>query len=151
MTLHVALYQPAIPQNTGNIGRLCVGMGAHLHIIQPTTFELSDKTLRRAGLDYWGNLTYLLHTDADVFLDWLDGRDPWLITKSGQIRFDKASYCDEDVIILGNENTGLPEAWHERWFERRIFVPIHGPIRSYNIANTAAIVLAQVMIQVNGG
>ncbi|MFC1491993.1 tRNA (cytidine(34)-2'-O)-methyltransferase, partial [Nitrospinota bacterium] len=69
--LHVALYQPAIPQNTGNIGRLCVGMGAHLHIIQPTAFDLSDNMVRRAGLHYWPNLTHTLHDDADAFLDWL--------------------------------------------------------------------------------
>jgi tRNA (cytidine/uridine-2'-O-)-methyltransferase len=149
--LHVALYQPAIPQNTGNIGRLCVGMGAHLHIIQPTVFELNDKTLRRAGLDYWGDLTHVVHADADAFLDWLGEREPWLITKFGQVRFDEAAYCDGDVLILGNENTGLPEEWHERWPERRVFIPIHGPIRSYNIANTAAIVLAQGMIRLNGG
>ena len=145
--LHVALYQPAIPQNTGNIGRLCVGMGAHLHIIRPTVFELSDKTVRRAGLDYWQDLTHTVHDDTGAFLDWLGGKKPWLITKLGQIRFDKVTFRDEDVLILGNENTGLPDDWHTRWQDRRVFVPIPGPIRSYNLANTAAIVLAQGMVQ----
>jgi tRNA (cytidine/uridine-2'-O-)-methyltransferase len=145
--LHVALYQPAIPQNTGNIGRLCVGMGAHLHIIQPTVFELSDKTVRRAGLDYWPDLTLTLHDDTEAFLGWLGDKKPWLITKLGRIRFDKVTFRDEDVLILGNENTGLPENWHARWQDRRVFVPIQGPIRSYNLANTAAIVLAQGMLQ----
>ncbi|MAE05345.1 MAG: tRNA (cytidine(34)-2'-O)-methyltransferase [Nitrospinota bacterium] len=149
--IHLALYRPAIPQNTGNIGRLCVGMRAHLHIIRPTTFELSDKTLKRAGLDYWGDLEYTVHESADHFLGWLGGREPWLITKLGDLRYDKAPYEDGDVLILGNENTGLPGAWHERWPGRRVFVPIIGPIRSYNVANTAAIVLAQGMLSVNGG
>lgn len=149
--LHLALYQPAIPQNTGNIGRLCVGMGAHLHIIRPTVFDLSDKALRRAGLDYWPDLTHTVHEDADAFLDWLGDREPWLITKRGDVRFDRAGYRDEGVLILGNENSGLPDAWHDRWPGRRVFVPIHGPVRSYNLANTAAIVLAQASVSVQSG
>lgn len=144
--LHVVLYQPAIPQNTGNIGRLCVGMGAHLHIIQPTVFDLSDNAIRRAGLNFWPKLEHTVYASPEVFLDWLDDRKPWLITKFGAIRFDQARYQDEDVLILGNENTGLPANWHDRWPDRRVFVPIRGPIRSYNLANTAAIVLAQAML-----
>ena len=140
--LQLALYHPAIPQNTGNIGRLCVGMGAHLHIIGPTVFDLSDKAVRRAGLDYWPHLKWTLHDTPEVFLDWLGDREPWLITKFGDLRFDQASYADDDILILGNENTGLPDAWHDRWPHRRITVPMQGPIRSYNLANTAAIVLA---------
>ena len=97
--------------------------------------------------DYWQNLTHTLHDDAGAFLEWLGDKKPWLITKLGQIRFDKVTFRDEDVLILGNENTGLPENWHARWQDRRVFVPIPGPIRSYNLANTAAIVLAQGMLQ----
>ncbi len=145
--LHVALYQPAIPQNTGNIGRLCVGMGAHLHIIRPTRFELSDNTVQRAGLNYWPKLRHTIHDDGNAFLDWLGERKPWLITKFGQVRFDQVPFRDEDILVLGNENSGLPDGWHDRWPDRRVFVPIPGPIRSYNLANTAAIVLAQGMLQ----
>jgi len=159
--LHVALYQPAIPQNTGNIGRLCVGMGARLHIIGPTVFDLSDKAVRRAGLDYWPHLALTVHDDPDAFLNWLGDRPPWLVTKLGDTRFDRAPYIDGDVLILGNENTGLPQAWHERWPGRRISVPMPGNVgvegtpgfrgvRSYNLANTAAIVLAAATVRVSG-
>ena len=145
--LHVALYHPAIPQNTGNIGRLCVGMEAHLHIIEPTKFKISDAALKRAGLDYWPHLTLTIHENERLFLEWLGERDPWLVTKFGGSRFDKAAYREGDVLLLGNENTGLPREWHERWPERRIYVPMPGPIRSYNLANAAAIVLAQGHVQ----
>lgn len=148
--LHLALYHPAIPQNTGNIARLCVGMEAHLHVIGPTPFEISDKTVRRAGLDYWDDLTITVHESEDDFLGWLGERRPWLVTKFGGVRFDKAGYHDEDVIVLGNENTGLSDDWHERWPDRRLFVPMPGPVRSFNLANTAAIVLAQASLRVKG-
>ncbi len=147
--LHVALYQPAIPQNTGNIGRLCVGMGAHLHVIEPTKFDLSDSSVRRAGLDYWPHLTLTVHENERRFLAWLGERRPWLLTKFGSARFDRVSYAEDDVLILGNENTGLPGEWHARWPARRIYVPMPGPIRSYNLANTAAVVLAQAFVQLN--
>lgn len=191
--LHIALYQPAIPQNTGNIGRLCVGMGAALHLIGPIGFDLSDKAVRRAGLDYWPHLVLTVHESPDAFLRWLGSSDPappgsvmatalpggaetqaresdhitphnltpWLVTKFGSTRFDRAPYADGDVLILGNENTGLPEAWHERWPDRRITVPMPGNmgvegtpgfrgVRSYNLANTAAIVLATATARLDG-
>lgn len=157
--LHLALYHPAIPQNTGNIGRLCVGHRARLHLIAPG-FDVDEKAVRRAGLDYWPHLDRRIHTDDDAFLTWLTepaGNDhppdhrpePWLITKTGKLRFDQPDYRDGDVLILGNENTGLPPAWHERWPERRVHIPIHGPIRSYNLANAAAITLAHAALRID--
>jgi tRNA (cytidine/uridine-2'-O-)-methyltransferase len=151
--LHLALYHPAIPQNTGNIARLCVGMNAHLHLIGPHGFDLSDKAVRRAGLDYWPHLMLTEHADERAFLVWLEHEAssprPWLITKHGPLRFDQPAYRDGDVLILGNENTGLPESWHERWPERRVSIPIRGPIRSFNLANAAAIVLAHASLRIS--
>lgn len=141
--MHVALYQPQIPGNTGNIGRLCVGMDATLHIIGPCAFDFSEKSLRRAGLDYWPNLRWHLYPGPQEFLAWLGGREPWLVSKFGALRFDQAPYESDAVLILGNEVAGLPEAWHERWPNRTVSIPILGPIRSYNLANAAAMVLSQ--------
>ncbi len=149
--LHVALYRPAIPQNTGAIARQCVGMNTHLHLIGPLGFDISDHAVKRAGLDYWPHLTLTHHDDDERFLAWLGGRLPWLVTKHGPTRFDRAPYADDDVLIFGNENTGLPDTWHQRWSNRRVFIPMPGAatgnVRSYNLANAVAIVLAQAGVR----
>ncbi len=144
--IHIALYQPCIPPNTGNIGRQCVGMNMALHLIGPLSIDLSAQAVKRAGLDYWPDL--LLHTydTPQAFLDWLNNRQPWLITKFGALRYDHVPFTDEDVIVLGNENTGIPQTWHDRWPDRRVTIPILGPVRSYNLANAAAIVMAQASL-----
>lgn len=148
--MHVALYQPQIPGNTGNIGRLCVGMDATLHIIGPCAFDFSEKALRRAGLDYWPNLRWHLYPGPTEFLAWLGTRTPWLVTKYGEHRFDQAPYASDAVLILGNEVRGLPPEWHERWPRTTVSIPILGPIRSYNLANAAAMVLSQARARTGG-
>lgn len=153
--LHLVLYHPAIPQNTGNIARTTVGMGAHLHLIHPMKFEITDHAVKRAGLDYWPSVTLTEHENDDTFLEWLGERKPWLITKFGQHTFDEPAYADGDVVILGNENTGLPQAWHDRWPDRTVTIPMPGPlnggpnIRSYNLGNAAAIVLAHATMKIS--
>ena len=144
--LHVALYQPAIPQNTGSIARQCVGMNAHLHLIGPLGFDVSDQAVKRAGLDYWEHLALTVHESAEAFLSWLGERDPWLVTKFGEQRFDQPAYADEEVLIFGNENKGLPLEWRKRWASRTVQIPITGQVRSYNLSNAVAIVLAQAMV-----
>jgi tRNA (cytidine/uridine-2'-O-)-methyltransferase len=145
--LHIALYQPEIPPNTGSIARQCVGMNANLHIIGPIAFDMSDSAVKRAGLDYWPDVLLEMHESPGAFLSWLDGRQPWLVTKYGNIRYDTADYRDGDIIVFGNENRGLPEQWKQRWPERTVYVPIMGNIRSYNLSNTVSIVLAQANLR----
>ncbi len=145
--LHLVLYHPAIPQNTGNIARTTVGFQAHLHLIKPYKFEITDHAVQRAGLDYWPHVRLTEHDCDDAFLNWLGDRRPWLITKFGRHRFDQPAYHDGDVLILGNENTGLPESWRTRWEDRGVMIPILGPIRSYNLANAAAILLAHASLK----
>ncbi len=144
--LHVALYHPSIPQNTGNIARTTVGFRAQLHLIHPMKFEITEHAVQRAGLDYWPDVQLTQHQNDDAFLDWLGDRRVWLISKFGTTRYDQAPYQDDDVLLLGNENTGLPDAWHERWPDRGVYIPILGPIRSFNLANAAAITLAQATV-----
>ncbi len=145
--LNLVLYHPAIPQNTGNIARTTVGFAAYLHLVKPYKFEISDHAVQRAGLDYWPHVRLTEHENDDAFLEWLDGREPWLVTKHGDLRFDQPAYRGDDVLILGNENTGLPDTWLERWHDRRVSIPILGNIRSYNLANAAAIVLAHASLK----
>ncbi len=159
--LHVVQYHPAIPQNTGNIARSTVGFGAHLHLIHPMAFAVTEQNVKRAGLDYWPAVTLTQHTSDEAFLGWVEGhcgrtgRAPWLITKFGSTRFDRAAFADEDVLVFGNENTGLPQSWHERWPSRGLSIPMpgaeRGNVRSYNVANTVAIVLATATCRVMDG
>jgi len=138
--MHLALYQPQVPGNTGNIGRLCIGYGAELHIIGPCGFDFSDKALHRAGLDYWPHLAWQVHEGPSHFLAWLGTRQPWLVTKHGRLRCDAPPYAQDDVLLFGNEVTGLPADWLDRWPDRTVHIPMRGPIRSYNLANAAALV-----------
>jgi len=144
---HIALYQPEIPPNTGNIGRQCVGMLAELHLIGPVGFDLSRQAVRRAGLDYWDDLELTIHPSPEAFLEWLGIRQPWVVTRQGALRYDNPAYADGDVIIFGSETGGLPNAWVERWAGRSVHVPILGPVRNYNLANTVGIVLAQACLK----
>ena len=145
--LHVVLYQPEIPPNTGNIARQCVGMNACLHIVGPISMDLSSSAVKRAGLDYWDQLELIFHKQKDDFLSWLGDRKPWLVSKHGKLRYDRADYSDGDILIFGNEITGLPEQWISRWSDRTVYVPMIGNIRSYNLANTAGIILAHASLK----
>jgi tRNA (cytidine/uridine-2'-O-)-methyltransferase len=145
--LNVVLFQPEIPPNTGNISRQCVGMNARLHIIGPIGFDLGDNAVRRAGLDHWDELHLSVHKNPDEFLKWLEDRTPWLVTKHGSMRYDKPAFRSDDIIILGSETKGLPEQWLVQWSDTTLYIPIIGKIRSYNLANTAGIILAQASLK----
>jgi tRNA (cytidine/uridine-2'-O-)-methyltransferase len=145
--LHVALYRPEIPPNTGSIARQCVGMNTCLHIIKPISFDISDKAVRRAGLDHWDELDLVIHDSPNEFLNWLGNRKPWLVTKTGCLRYDTPDYQDEDVLVFGNETSGLPHEWLARWNKRTVLVPILGKVRSYNLANTVSIILAHASLK----
>jgi tRNA (cytidine/uridine-2'-O-)-methyltransferase len=147
--LHIALYQPIIPQNVGNIARTCVGMNAHLHIIGPTIVDLSDKAVKRAGLDYWDDLTLTQHDHPEAFFIWADtieNATMYAVTKFATTRFDHPVYRDNDILLFGSEREGLPHEVHQRFRpEHKIAIPIPGAVRSYNLANTVAITLAVAM------
>ncbi len=122
-------------------------MNACLHIIGPTGFDLSDSAVRRAGLDYWSKLDLAVYKTPAAFLKWLGGRQPWLITKRGTIRYDIPAYADNDILLFGSETRGLPQEWLVKWHDRTVYVPILGKVRSYNLANTAGIILAQACLK----
>ncbi len=143
--LHVALHQPTIPPNTGNIARQCVGMSVMLHIIGPAGFAMDEASLRRAGLDHWKHLNWKLHAGPEDFLSWVGERRVWAITKFGKRRVDEPDYRDEDLLLFGSEVSGLPPAWLERWSDRTVRIPMPGPIRSYNLASAVALTLGLAM------
>ncbi len=141
--MHLALYQPQVPGNIGAVGRTCIGLGAELHLIGPIAVDLSARAVRRAGVDYWTMLRLSLHPTPEAFLAWLDGRQPWLVSGGGKLRYDRATYAADDVIILGNEVRGIPRDWHARWPDRIVHIPMRGPVRSFNLSCAAAVVAAE--------
>jgi tRNA (cytidine/uridine-2'-O-)-methyltransferase len=139
--LHVVLYQPEIPQNTGNIGRTCTALGAKLWIVQPTGFRLDSSRLRRAGLDYWDDLVWESVANWDKLLQNLPCERMWLITKFGNTPYFKADYQPGDILVVGRESNGLPESIREAMPAQCLNIPMPGPVRSLNQASAASIVM----------
>lgn len=141
--LHVALYHPEIPPNTGNIGRLCVGLGLALHVVHPIAFSMADKYVRRAGLDYWKHVDLTEHADEAAFWQWAEGRRVHLFSSHGEGLYTDCRYERGDVLLFGRETVGLPEALvAERGAWR---IPMTGPTRSLNLANATAVVVYQAL------
>ncbi|MBN2829773.1 MAG: tRNA (cytidine(34)-2'-O)-methyltransferase [Candidatus Cloacimonetes bacterium] len=141
MSFKVVLYQPEIPANTGNIGRLCVGSGAELHIIKPMRFILSDKQLKRAGLDYWDKLKLVMHDSLEDFLATYPDINVYYCTTKTTKRYTDVDYKPGDAFIFGPESRGIPEDILARHKEMNITIPMSADIRSINLANSVGIVL----------
>lgn len=138
----IALYRPEIPSNTGNIGRLCVGLNIPLHIVSKPSFILSAKEIRRAGLDYWEKLNLIKHENEHTFLEYCKENNKRIvpISKFGHIRYDEFNYSDNDILLFGRESTGLRESIWENDAANSVYLPMSDNIRSINVSNTAAIV-----------
>lgn len=138
----IALYRPEIPSNTGNIGRLCVGLNIPLHIVSKPSFILSAKEIRRAGLDYWEKLNLIKHENEHIFLEYCKENNKRIvpISKFGHIRYDEFHYSDNDILLFGRESTGLRESIWENDAANSVYLPMSDNIRSINVSNTAAIV-----------
>lgn len=137
--LHIALFQPEIPQNTGNIGRTCVALGAKLWIIRPTGFRLDEKQLRRAGMDYWQHLTWEAVDDWNHFVARVQPQRIWIVTKFGKTLYHNAEIQKGDVLLFGSESSGLPPAIREQFMHRSLLIPMRPEARSLNLSNAVAI------------
>lgn len=136
--LHLALLQPEIPGNTGNIGRLAVGLGARLHLVHPLGFSTDEKAVRRAGIDHWRKVDLQEHPDDDAFFAWAKGRRLLLFSARGEHPFTDILWARGDVLVFGRESVGLSEPLVQQHGAWRI--PMPGPIRSLNLSNAAAVV-----------
>ena len=146
--LHVVLYQPQIPQNTGNIARTCVALGAKLWIVRPTAFRLDSSQLKRAGLDYWQYLAWEMVDSWGELLSRFENPNLWLITKFGERAYFETTFSQGDLLVLGRETNGLPEAMRQEFADRQINIPMPGQVRSLNQANAAAIVMYEAARQI---
>ena len=145
MPMNIVLVNPEIPQNTGNIARTCAATGAVLHLIEPLGFSLADKYLKRAGLDYWGLMTYRVWPDMETFLQaHPNARMHFASTKAPRGHYE-ASYQDGDFLVFGCETRGLPESLLEKVYERCVRIPMVPDARSLNLSNSVAIVLYEAL------
>ena len=136
---HVVLHEPEIPQNTGNIGRLCVGTSCKLHLIKPLGFELEDRYMKRAGLDYWQHLEWAVHEDFEEFLEQENPGRLFLFTKKAARSYWDIPYREGDYLVFGKETLGLPEPLLGRFPDQCYQIPMTGPTRSINLANSVAV------------
>lgn len=150
--LNIVLFEPLIPQNTGNIGRLCVAINASLHLIKPLGFDLSEKALRRAGLDYWKHLNLQLHESYEDFRETVPGeRNLWFISKFGKKTIHQVSYQKNDFIVFGQETKGLAPYIHKQEpKECFLQIPMFSQnVRSLNLANSVSITAYEAVRQLN--
>jgi len=147
MALHVALIQPKIPPNTGNIARLCAATDSPLHLIGPLGFSLDDREVKRAGLDYWDKVDLWLHTDWFAFRDAIS-RDRCLYFSANAANdYRRAPFRDRGVLVFGSETEGMPTRILEKHPERCFRIPMPGGVRSLNLANAVGVVLYEGLRQ----
>lgn len=151
MAIHIVLVEPEIPPNTGNIARTAAATGSVLHLVKPLGFSLDEKSLRRAGLDYWPYVTLEVHESLDDFLVKYEGRRMWLATTRGDKKYTEADFKDEDMIVFGRETAGLPKDFIESNKEWAIRIPMSEDtrLRSFNLSNAANIVLFEALRQLD--
>lgn len=145
--LNIVLLEPEIPANTGNIGRTCVASGTRLHLIEPLGFSLSEKALKRAGMDYWKDLDVTTYIDYQDFLDRNLGAKIYMATTKARKIYTEVSYEDDCYIMFGKESAGIPEEILVQNQENCIRIPMMEKIRSLNLGNSAAIVLYEALRQ----
>jgi tRNA (cytidine/uridine-2'-O-)-methyltransferase len=147
---NIVLVEPSIPPNTGNASRLCAATGSRLHLVEPLGFDLSDKMVRRAGLDYWDAVDLTVYPDFGTFLEKNPDGRKFFFSTAGRQNFHAVEYREGDYFVFGNETLGLPDALLEKHPDQVCNIPIKlDHVRSLNLSNCAAIVLYEALRQIN--
>lgn len=138
--LHIALVEPEIPPNTGNVSRLCAATGCALHLVEPLGFRIDDRELKRAGLDYWHAVTLVVHPSLGAFLDATASLNRWFFSTRATRRYDEAAFAAGDVLVFGKETKGLPRDLIERHPDRALRIPMReDSVRSINLSTAVGI------------
>lgn len=145
--MHIVLHQPEIPANTGNIGRTCVATGSDLHLIEPLGFVLNEKTVKRAGMDYWDKLNVRRYMNYEEFKKDNPGVKVWMATTKAEKSYTEVDFGPNDYIMFGKESAGIPEEILVENRESCIRIPMLPDIRSLNLSNSVAIVLYEALRQ----
>ncbi len=151
--LHIVLYQPEIPPNTGNVGRLCAITKSRLHLIHPLGFTITDRQLKRSGMDYWKDLDVHHHDNWQDFKNSDKGpRRLWLFSTRGEKSFWSADFEDEDGLVFGNESSGAPAFIHDELADRKVVIPQFDPkLRSLNLSSSVGIATYEALRKVRYG
>lgn len=145
--MNIVLHEPEIALNTGNIGRTCVATGTRLHLIRPLGFRLSEKDIKRAGMDYWDKLDLVVYDDYDDFVKKNAGAKIYYATTKGHHVYSDVSYEPDCFIMFGKESAGIPEEILAEHEESCIRIPMWGDIRSLNLANSVSVILYEALRQ----
>jgi len=145
--LNIVLVEPEIPQNCGNIARTCAATGARLHLIRPLGFDISEKAVRRAGLDYWDLVEVRDYESLDDFFTRNDVRQMWCLSTKAPRSYTEADFSDECYLFFGKETKGLPEEFLEQHAESCIRLPMRQEARSLNLSNAVAITVYEALRQ----
>ena len=149
MNLNIVLVEPEIPQNTGNIARTCAAIGAKLHLVHPLGFNISEKAVKRAGLDYWDKLNIEEHTSFNEFLNKYkpEEKDMYFVTTKGKHVYSEPEYenMEEVFLLFGKETKGLPEDVLLKYIDKTIRIPMRETLRSLNLSNSVSIVAYEVL------
>jgi tRNA (cytidine/uridine-2'-O-)-methyltransferase len=145
--LNVVLHEPEIPANTGNIGRTCVAAGARLHLIEPLGFRISEKEVRRAGLDYWDKLDVTVYKNFEDFKEKNKNAKIYMATTKAKKTYADVSFEEDCYLMFGKESAGIPEEILVEYEETAIRIPMIGDIRSLNLSNSVAIVVYEALRQ----
>ena len=146
--IDIILVEPEIPMNTGNIARTCAATGARLHLIRPLGFDISDRAVKRAGLDYWPLVDLTVYDNVETFFEKHGTENLWLATTKAPKSYAEADFSTENVgLMFGKETAGLPQPLRERFRERCIRIPIRAEARSLNLSNSVAILCFEALRQ----
>ncbi len=145
--MNIVLLEPEIPANTGNIGRTCVVTGSTLHLIEPLGFQINEKTLKRAGLDYWNKLDVRIYRDIEEYEAKNEGNRIWYLTTKAERTYTEADFRPDDHLMFGRETAGIPEEILVKNKDRCIRIPMVEDERSLNLSNAVAIVLYEALRQ----
>ena len=145
--MNIVLHEPEIPANTGNIGRTCVATGTSLHLIKPLGFDISDKAVRRAGMDYWKELDLHVYENFEEFVEKNPGARIYMATTKARKAYTEVEYKENDYIMFGKESAGIPEEILIKYEETSVRIPMIGEIRSLNLSNSVSIILYEALRQ----
>lgn len=146
MAFNITLICPEIPQNTGNIGRLCVSAGASLHLVKPLGFSLDEKYIRRSGLDYWQYLDLTVHDSVEDFLTFSGDKECYFFSTKTERSYTSCEFVADSFLIFGNEGSGFPSSFYNKFAGEMYTIPMPGEhARSLNLANSAAIILYEAL------